>query len=412
LVKQYCEGRLEDSRISLRSIGLLAEMSLMFLQEARSSLAHFLARLRRTELTYRLASPWRWLAALATIACFALALCAAPVPSPPLPSLKLVRDWKTPGTVSALAWSSDGARLAALVRYPEQSIFGFTFPSAAGNRLSVWDPQGRAIREFQRPSAFFRIGEKLAFVAGNRQVVTPPMPAPSAFSVFDIESGDIRDVAGPNPDKPHSFNATARLAASPDQTIVAAAFYHEQPVALYSTRDWTKLADLPEAPKNPAEKPHALAFSNDGALLAVAISGTAQIYDVNTRRVVQRIDAFDEIFTADVVFSPDGSKLAVSAPSLYPHDPVRVFDRETGVRIATYSQERQVSSRIAWTPDGRFVVFITGWRTLRFWDPSAPTMRQRTIDLGGYATHFALSPDGRALAAGLDTGVKLFRVAP
>jgi WD40 repeat protein len=377
-------------------------MSLMFLQEARYSLASLFA----------LASPLRWLAALATIACFALALCAEPVPSPPLPSLKLVREWKTPGTVSALAWSSDGAQLAALV-HDRVSIFGFSLP-AGGNRLSVWDAQGRAIREFQSPSPFFVIGERLAFVAGNKQVVAPPMPAPSAFSVFDIESGDIRDVAGPNPDKPHAFNATALLAASPDQTIVAAAFYHEQPVALYSTRDWTKLADLPEAPKDPAEKPLALTFSNDGALLAVAISSTARIYDVNTRRVVQRIDAFgrDIVPAEDVAFNPDGSKLAVSALGLYPHEPVRVFDRETGVRIAKYSQERQVTSRIAWTPDGRFVVFITGSRTLRFWDPSVPTMRQRTVDLGGYAFNFALSPDGRALAVGLDTGVKLFRVAP
>jgi WD40 repeat protein len=377
-------------------------------------------------MTLNPGSPLRWLLTFAAIWIPSTVLATESDPTPSsrsqgaivqkteMPNLKLVRQWSTPGTVSALAWSSDGARLAALVRYPEQSTFGFTLPSAVGNRLSVWDAQGRAIREFQRPSAFFHIGERLAFVAGNRQVVAPPMLTPntSAFSVFDIESGDIREVAGPSPDKPRDFNRTALLAASPDQSIVAAAFYHEQPVALYSTRDWTKLADLPDAPKDPAEKPHALSFSKDGALLAVAIRGTARIYDLSTRRVVQRIDAFDEIYTADVVFSPDGSKLAVSAPSLYPHDPVRMFDRETGVRIATYSQERQVTSRIAWTPDGRFVVFITGSRTLRFWDPSVPTMRPRTIDLGGYATNFALSPDGRALAVGLDTGVKLFCVAP
>jgi WD40 repeat protein len=378
-------------------------------------MANFLARPRRTELTYRLSSPLRWLVALATIASFEPALCAESVSSAALPNLKLVREWKTPGTVSALAWSSDGARLATLVHYPRVSTFGFSLPSGAGNRLSVWDAQGRAIREFERPSAFFLIGERLAFAAGNAQVVAPPMLTPntSAFSVFDIESGDIRDVAGPNPDKPRDFNRTALLAASPDQTIVASAFFHEQPVALYSTRDWTKLGDLPEAPKNPAEKPLALAFSNDGALLAVAILSTVRVYGVDARRAVQHIDAFlGEITAEDVAFNPVGSKLAVSANGLYPHDPVRVFDRETGGRVATYKQERRVTSRIAWTPDGRFVVFITGSRSLHFWDPSIPTTRQRTINVGYEAINFALSPDGRALAVGLDTGVKLFRVVP
>ena len=206
----------------------------------------------------------------------------------------------------ALAWSPDGARLAAYIY--------------EGNIVTVWSPgDGRIVRELRRPGAAYG-GTSLAFAAGGRQLVTPPASAASqdiAFSVFDVERGEVvHEAPGPFPGRPRNANTADIFVASPDSSLLAVVYgpAEVQPVALYSTRNWSRSAVLAGSATGVSDRATAQAFSADGGLLAVGrIDGKVLVYDVATRRVMQTITAFTENLrnrVAMVAFSPDAALVA------------------------------------------------------------------------------------------------------
>jgi WD40 repeat protein len=89
-----------------------------------------------------------------------------------------------------------------------------------------------------------------------------------------------------------------------------------------------------------------------------------------------------------------------------PKDLVRVFSVKDGVRVATYGEPLYPADGVRWSPDGRFLAFITGHRTLHLWNPFRPEPTERAIRLGG-----SFSPDGGRLAVGIDQNVRIFRIA-
>jgi len=368
---------------------------------------------------------------------------AGPIDSaqrPGLPKLQIVRELQTPGPVSSMLWSSDGNKLAASSLISGADIPGargapgMHIPSPFGSLITIWDADGQVFRKLQRPQPFFQVLDTFAFVAGNKQIVAPPSMQSNilAFSVFDIDTGEIiQEVAGSHPDRPRNVNAATVVAASPDQSLLALTFGRAlaQPVALYSTRDWSKLADLPDGPQNGAQRPNVLAFSNDGKFLAVGRGDRiAVIYDLGLRQVIQRIDVFPDRLggASAIAFSPDGSMIAVGSGSLAygyrlpsgstetvpPHDLVRVFSTKDGSRIAVYPKPFYPAYGVAWSPDGRFLAFITGYRKLHLWDPFRPDASELAIDLsaGPDSLALAFSPDGKQLAVGVGSNVRLFSV--
>jgi hypothetical protein len=82
------------------------------------------------------------------------------------------------------------------------------------------------------------------------------------------------------------------------------------------------------------------------------------------------------------------------------------------MRLGTvrYRQDERIE-RIAYTPDGRFVVTTNGKLGLQVWD-ARDGRKVRRLDLGGDDIRdFALSPDGKAVAAicsGLDRKKRMF----
>ena len=352
---------------------------------------------------------------------------------PMLPKLEVIRELQTPGHVSALLWTSDGTKLAAYSRLSGADLLGVHIPSPFGNLITIWDAEGQLIRQIRRPQPFFETLDTFAFVAGNTQIAAPPsiMSNDLAFSVFDIATGEVvHEVAGAYPGKPRNINAAKGLVASPDQSILAVTLgrARAQPGALYSTRDWSKLADLADAPKNAAEDPIALAFSNDGSFLGVGRpDSNVLIYDVSSRQVLRRIDAFPDIYggTSSIAFSPDGSMIAVGTngvarhkpPSgrtqtVSPEHPVRVFNARGGGPVAVCPEPLYTTDGLAWSTDSRFVLYITRYRKLHIWDPFAPEPSERTIDLGRAGSDsLALSPDGGTLAVGVGHNVRIFRIS-
>jgi len=242
-----------------------------------------------------------------------------------LPELQVIQELPRPGDTYGVIWSSDGTKLAAFTNGPTANVLGtFLMPSPGGNLLTIWNSDGQILREIRRPDGFFTVDDKPAFVAGDREIVTPP-PFTStdlAFSVFDVSTGEVvREISGPSPERlganNRAFNAARIIVASPDQTILAAVLGHSvpAPLVLYSTRDWSKLATLQKEGVQLTD-PRACAFSSDGKFLAVSrLDGRVLIYEVETRRVIQTIEPFSGLISTPntMSFSPDGATIAVGA---------------------------------------------------------------------------------------------------
>src|SRR5262249_12090062 len=148
------------------------------------------------------------------------------------------------------------------------------------------------------------------------------------------------------------------------------------------------------------------------------------VYDVRSREVVRRFKSFPEGLTIHAVaFSPDGSMIAVAAiaglvhrhlpdgtiENVSPRNRVRVFKTQDGSQVAAYAQPLDSAWELAWSPDGRFIAFVMGARTLHLWDPFASEQSQRTVELSRRpeADSLGFSPDGRRLAVSVDTKVRI-----
>lgn len=156
---------------------------------------------------------------------------------------------------------------------------------------------------------------------------------------------------------------------------------------------------------------HTLAFSPDGATLAVAYDdGTVNLWNVSTRTNLTTFRHGSDVQT--VAFSPDGTTLA--SGGLYGH--AKLWDIATQTNIATFSSpltkplgHSDSIDPVVFSPDGTTLAWGSSDRAIRLWDIAT---RTSVATLEGHASKvntLAFSPDGTMLASGsLDRTVKLW----
>lgn len=342
-----------------------------------------------------------------------------------LPTLEQEKILRASGPVATLTWSSDSTKLAAAIidAGPPVPAIGFR-TGAFGNLIMVWEADGRLYRELRRKEPFLSVGSDIAFVAGDRQLVAPAMYSSNAlaFSVFDLQSGEIvREIAGPAPDGKRSVNRAFRLVSLPDQQSLAVAFQGDRrPVALYSTHDWSKLADLPDASKA-GLAPRAVASTSDGRFLAVVRGATAFIYEIASKQIVQKIGPTFESgygLPHQVALSPDGSMVALALKRIFfkstgaiattDEDAVGIFSTRNSSRLASRDHVFSVNG-LAWSPNGGFLAFTSGRNTVHLWDVLKSSPNERTRE-SNHARALALSPDGLRAAVSDGENVRIFRI--
>ena len=165
-----------------------------------------------------------------------------------------------------------------------------------------------------------------------------------------------------------------------------------------------------------------IAFSPDGAVLAVVNGEFLRLREVGSERIVGTFRGPAPLYTT--VFSPDGEMLAAGDTE----NRVRLWDVDTafrtgqekyppGIELTGHSGRSGTYHSLVWrvvfSPDGALLASAGGDGRLRLWEmPGGEPLSTLAGHTAG-VTALAFRPDGRLLASGsLDGFVRLWGVVP
>jgi WD40 repeat protein len=145
----------------------------------------------------------------------------------------------------------------------------------------------------------------------------------------------------------------------------------------------------------------AIAYSPDGKLLASAgVDGkdkhSLRIWDMATNKELRRCPLPKDEPPISIAFSPDGVQLAAAVEE----DDMHIFEVSSGKHLHRLKQ--YWASRLAYAPDGKTLASVRG-ATIHLWDPA--TGKERRPELDGHqasVSAVAVSPDGKLIASGAE----------
>ncbi|MGH3251051.1 MAG: WD40 repeat domain-containing protein [Trebonia sp.] len=196
------------------------------------------------------------------------------------------------------------------------------------------------------------------------------------------------------------YNAATAMTFSPDTSLVAVGADTKVELWDMSSRRLTSLET-----KGPVEN---IAFSRDGALLAVITNNTAvQVWDVRTRRLSMTFPQSSPGQDEGVAFSPSGGLLAVGT-----QDGVQLWNLATSQLVTTLrASSANPGISVAFSPDSRELAAGTVGG-VQVWDVARGQL-MTTLPLGknDLAGSVAFSSDGSRLTIRTNTDVGVWDVA-
>ncbi|HZO71775.1 MAG TPA: hypothetical protein VFB60_06195 [Ktedonobacteraceae bacterium] len=148
----------------------------------------------------------------------------------------------------------------------------------------------------------------------------------------------------------------------------------------------------------------AIAWSPDGKYIASACSGgtwdkTIHVWDVNKNKTIRRLKAnynsIDPNFSiSTLAWSPDGKRIA----AVCGWKAIRIWDSEDAQLLSTYHTSIGYIYRLAWSPDGKRLAIACEHKRAQVWDA---TSGQAILSYYGHTDHvryIAWSPDGTRIA--------------
>ncbi len=155
------------------------------------------------------------------------------------------------------------------------------------------------------------------------------------------------------------------------------------------------------------------AYSPDGKrIVSASWDKTARIWDAETGALLKTLEGHTQT-VASAAFSPDGKRIVSASWD----KTARIWDAETGEPINTLKGHTEKVTWASYSPDGTIIASASAGDTtsaddtIRIWDAQTGkhirTLSKRGID--GLAAAFLL--DGKHIAGGDDSGLRLWNVA-
>jgi WD40 repeat protein len=309
-----------------------------------------------------------------------------------------VRTVPLQDSASGIAWSQDGAELAAIHDH--------------GGAISVWDANGNLLRTLRRDETLGPYNGPIAFLGSGHSLLAPaptniPMRQKSALALWNVDTGEIeRTIPGPSSEDDPRGNGPVTFALSPDGTRVATYPLNRDAISIYSTGDWRLIAqrritraDLPldhyndKSPPETVQMVTSLAWSAQNLLAVGLVNGVALVAPSPDSPIVGFIPSVDAYNTGRQVsslsFSPNGRLLALGV-SLPMDDYARRRAQESGSeaeeqendlaylkiwdveakRFIAYDPAIAAPRDLGWSSDGRCLLAVTIDEHLRVYWPS------------------------------------------
>ncbi len=138
-----------------------------------------------------------------------------------------------------------------------------------------------------------------------------------------------------------------------------------------------------------------MVFSPDGRRLAINTYESVEVWDLQNDDTVAIMKKDDVV---EVALTPDGEKLALVGRD----HKIRLCDAETGRELVVFDGHRGDVTSLAFSPDGRRLVSGSADATVRLWDAGTGEELLTFRGHGGSVNSVVFSPDGQRVASGSD----------
>lgn len=229
------------------------------------------------------------------------------------------------------------------------------------------------------------------------------------------------------------------LAFSPDGNRLYSTSLRDDRISRMTTRDDSETIFGGSLGTITGTRSHAVAVSPDGKLIAVAGFRSTAMLETESGKVLWTIDTplheYSPPFIMAIVFTPDGSQLALSGSSSrvggrhgYKGGLITIVDAKSGLQLRRFDNLSHASESIAFSPNGKLFAAGTNGASgelpepgeLHVWDAASGKelhiwKAREDIQPGENrvsASGIAFSPDSRTIAiASSDSKVRLWDVA-
>ena len=297
------------------------------------------------------------------------------------PGSREIRIWDPTHTAEeCMTIDTDASRIAV---GPNGRLIATVTP------LRIWDAYtGEKIFEIEHLKgvcvAFSDDGERVAGVSSDRTVRVCDARSGKEMAVLRGQTGNLTSM---------SFSADSNWIASTSEAGTVCIWDASSGTLL---KKWEASCRLASS-----------AFSPTGQHFATTTQTSLEIWDTQTWNKSHSLPRTG--YDGAVVFSPDGTRVAVGDPRT-----IRVFDVATGDLLVSNVGHSQEVTDIVFSSDGKRMVSGSLDKTVRFWDAATGQQLLEFDFPAKWGIHVGISPDGKWIAGGRpgSNALKIWHTSP